>query len=166
MNDLTTSRPLREIAEDLAEILQADEWTDGQVEALDRLTLTLEAKAGNIAEVIRRCEARADEINAEIDRLTAWKRSLDGKADWLKRYLLAAMKQVDRTEIETASFRLRIQKNPPAATATDDTLTPPKYLLIIPETVRPDKRQILDALKRGEPVTGWSLSQGERLVIR
>jgi len=58
MNNLTT-RPLYEIAGEIETILAADEWNDEQIEALDRLTLTLEAKAGNIAALIHHAEASA-----------------------------------------------------------------------------------------------------------
>ncbi len=160
------TKPLYAIAGEIETILAADDWTDEQIEALDSLTLSLEAKAGNIAALIRHAEARADEIGAEIERLTNWRRSIEGKADWLKRYLLTAMRAAERTEIETPAFRLRLQKNPPAAVATDESLTPARYVLTVPESHRPDKKAILQALKDGGIVSGWELRQGERLVIR
>lgn len=166
MNNLTT-RPLYAIAGEIESILAADDWTDEQIEALDRLTLTLEAKAGNIAALIHHAEARADEIGAEVERLTNWRRSIEAKADWLKRYLTSAMKAADRTEIETPAFRLRLQKNPAAAVQTDEGAeTPARYMVTVPETKRPDKKAIADALKKGEAVPGWELRQGERLVLR
>lgn len=161
-----TTRPLYAIAGEIEAILAADEWNDEQIEALDRLTLSLEAKAGNIAALIRHAEARADEIGSEIERLTNWRRSIEAKADWLKRYLTNAMRAAERTEIETPAFRLRLQKNPPAAAATDESLTPARYVLTIPESHRPDKRAILEALKGGGSVPGWEIKQGERLVVK
>ena len=166
MNNLTT-QPLYEIAGEIETILAADEWTDEQIEALDRLTLSLESKAGNIAALIRHAEARADEIGAEVERLTNWRRSIESKADWLKRYLTSAMKAAERTEIETPAFRLRLQKNPAAAVQTDERAeTPARFMVIVPETKRPDKKAIADAIKNGEAVPGWELRQGERLVLR
>ena len=166
MNEMM-HKPLYAIAGEIEAILAADEWNDEQVEALDRLTLSLEAKAGSVAALIRHAEARADEIGAEVERLTNWRRSIEAKADWLKRYLTSAMKAAERTEIETPAFRLRLQKNPAAAVQTDEGAeTPPRFMVIVPETKRPDKKAIADALKKGEAVPGWELRQGERLVLR
>lgn len=161
-----TTPTLYSIADGIRDILTADEWTDEQSEELDRLTLCLEAKAHSIASLIQHAEARADEIGTEIERLATWKRGIERKTDWLKGYLLNAMKAAERSEIETTSFRLRLQKNPPAAVATDESQTPARYVVTIPESHRPDKKAILAALKDGEIVSGWRLSQGERLVIR
>lgn len=162
-----TTTTLYSIADGIREILTADEWTAEQGEELDRLTLCLEAKAHSIAALIQHAEARADEIGAEIERLTDWKRGMEKKAGWLKGYLLNAMKDAERSEIETTSFRLRLQKNPPSAIPTgDEAETPARFMVIIPETKRPDKKAIVDALKKGEAVPGWELRQGERLVIR
>ena len=166
MNNLTT-QPLYEIAGEIETILAADDWNDEQLEALDRLTFSLEAKAGNIAALIRHAEARADEIGAEVERLTNWRRSIEGKADWLRGYVVNAMRAAGRDQIETGAFRLKIQKNPAAAVQTaEGAETPARFMVNVPETKRPDKKAIADALKQGEAVPGWELRQGERLVLR
>lgn len=159
--------PLYAIAEEIRSILAAEEWTDEQVQAMDDLTISMEAKAGSIAALVRRSEARVDEIAAEIERLTNWKKSIENKADWLKGYLLNAMKAAERTEIETPTFRVKLQNNPAAAVQTcTDEETPARFVVIVPATTRPDKKAIADALKSGESVPGWELKWGQRLVIK
>ncbi|MDY0268320.1 siphovirus Gp157 family protein [Trichloromonas sp.] len=83
-----------------------------------------------------------------------------------RRFLETALRAAGRDSLETSRFRLRLQKNPPAAIPTDESQTPAHFVVTIPESHRPDKKAILTALKGGELVAGWRLSQGERLVIR
>lgn len=158
--------PLYEIAAGIQEILAADDWTDDHIDALDGLTMALEHKAEGIASLVRATEAKAAEIGAEIERLSAWRKSCDGKATWMKQYLLNAMQAAQRSELETPHYRLRIQKNPPAAIETISGMTPARYLVVIPETSRPDKKAIADDLKKGEAIPGWELRQTERLVLK
>ncbi|MDY0270184.1 siphovirus Gp157 family protein [Trichloromonas sp.] len=160
-------RPLYRIADELCQVLNGpDEWDDDTLAKLDGLTLQLSRKADDIAALITHFEQRAEQCDAEIKRLSDWKRSVEGRAAWLRNYLESALRAAGRDSLETSRFRLKIQKNPPAAVATDESATPPRFVLTIPESHRPDKKAILQALKEGELVPGWRLSQAERLVIR
>lgn len=161
MNELK----LYEIADSIRAILNAEEWTDETVSALEQCELSLTEKVGSIAEIIRQAEASAEICKAEEKRIAAIRKAREGKSEWLKNYLLSALQQADREEIAIGTRTVRLRKNPHAVCVDDESAIPAKYYTIIPETKQLDKSRLAADLKSGE-VPGAHLTQGVRVEIK
>jgi len=156
---------LYEIATGIKEALSREEWTEEVEAELDRLSLALEAKAGNLAAVVEEAESFAERCKKEEARIAAMRKQAENRADWLRGYLYRAMKAAERSELTYGVHSFKIQKNPPRAVADSEEATPSKYVTIV-QTTKIDKAGILKDLKEGATVDGWHIESGERLVIK
>lgn len=161
-----TDMKLYEIAKELREVLDcSEEWTDETCERVEALSLSLEVKADNICALATNLDATIDGIQKEIDRLMAYKEDRKRRKEWLVKYLKNCMEVAQRTEIEMGLRTVKIQKNPPHPVVDDEESIPPQFYVVVPQTIRLDKRELCAALKKG-PVDGAHLEQGTRLVIK
>jgi hypothetical protein len=156
---------LYKIGEEIGKILESEEWGDDQEKALAELEMALEVKADNIVGFCAKLESFSTMCKAEEERIAAKRKAVESRAASLRKYLLANMKAVGRSEIQTGTHTLKIQKNPPAVKIDDEAAIPARYWLIIPETKQIDKNAIKADLKNG-PVEGAHMEQGERLVVK
>lgn len=156
------SENLYELSTELARIHDelvdsGGELTDELEKRLDESGLAFTAKVENIVRWTRNLSTRSAAIKAEIDRLTALKKSADNLEKRLKAYVQMCMEMAGKEKVEYDLFTVRLQKNPPSAEVMDEGATPAKFLTIIPEQKVPDRKAILEALKGGEKVKGWQL---------
>ena len=83
---------LYEITEQLRQLMAMDDVPPEQLQdTLDMVNDEFEAKAENIAMLIREMVLDAEGYKAEIDRLSDRKKSLDNKVESLKDYLRVNM---------------------------------------------------------------------------
>lgn len=134
--------------------------------ALSVIETEIQAKAQNVAHIIRQMDADAEAIKAEEKRLADRKRAIENRIRWLKDYLKDQMEMTNTDKIKTATMTISIQNNPPSVSIVDDKAIPAKFLTIIPEQYVPDKKAISAAIKGGEDVPGAELVQGKSLRIR
>lgn len=134
--------------------------------ALSVIETEIQAKAQNVAHIIRQMDADAEAIKAEEKRLADRKRAIENRIRWLKDYLKDQMEMTNTDKIKTATMTISIQNNPPSVSIVDDKAIPAKFLTIIPEQYVPDKKAISAAIKGGEDVPGAELTQGKSLRIR
>jgi hypothetical protein len=156
------------------QLLQAqDALTNSE---LDEQTIadTLEGLQGEVAvkmegciAIARNLESSAEQIKAAEQQMAARRKTLEGRAEWLKGYVKTAMERSGITKIECPYFRATIAKNPPSV-VVDAFAEIPKGYLRFPDPPPPsaDKKLIGEALKRGEAVPGAHLEQGTRLDIK
>jgi hypothetical protein len=102
---------------------------------------------------------------AEEERIAAKRKSVENRAASLREYLLANMQAVGRSEIQTGTHALKIQKNPPAVKIDDEAAIPARYWVVIPESKQIDKKALGVDLKKGD-VPGAHIEQSERLVVK
>lgn len=144
-----------------------DELPDQDVlNALTTIEGQVEAKAGNIVNLIKSLEWETEAIKAEEKRLALRRKSRENTIDRVKEYLQETMTQMGIDKIKTPTRTISIQNNPPAVQIIDEDAIPGKFLILIPEHYIADKKAIAAALKVGEEVKGAELSAGKSLRIR
>ena len=162
---------LRDLAEErlaLDDLLAMDEGEETpEAEALAmELAAQMVRKADAFGSYVREREATAAAIADEINRLTVRRKAITHATERLMRYAQMALEVMDRPRIEGTLFTLALQKNPPAVMIDPDTVLPPEYVRVVPESRAPDKTAIRDALKRGDSVPGCRLESTTTLRIK
>ena len=100
---------LYEITEQLRELMAMDDVPHEQLQDTpDMVNDEFEAKAENIAMLIREMVLDAEGYKAEIDRLSDRKKSLDNKIESLKDYLRVNMQAADITKIKGKLFTISL----------------------------------------------------------
>lgn len=162
---------LYEISEEfqrLYEMADEMELTEEDIkDTVEGLEYELEEKADAYAVVIRSLDGDSASLKAEIDRLTARKRTIDNNIKRMKQSLETAMKAADRPKIKTKLFSFGIQKNPPAVKIDNPEAIPAEYL--IPQEPKVDNaaiKKMLKGLEENEFCPWAHLEQTEGLRIR
>jgi hypothetical protein len=136
-------------------------------DTLESLSGELEEKAVNVALFVRNLEATAESIKAAEKQMADRRKSLESKAESIRRYLKDNMQRTGISKIECPYFALTIKKNPPSVVIDDASLLPVDYMVTPPPPpAAPDKKLIAQAIKDGYEVPGAHLEQGERLEIK
>ncbi len=160
------------LAEAYREAMALLEETDGEitpeVEAvLDAAGDALVDKVDAVAAMVRMHEADAERFGEE-ERFFARKRAAaEGRARWLKSYLLACLETAGEKKVKGERFSVTVQASAPSVVLADD-VTPES----LPERFRrvkveADKKAIGDALKSGEALDGIArLHTGTHVRIR
>lgn len=133
-------------------------------EALKSVEEDINAKAENLAKIIKQIDGDVTTIKAEIDRLTTKKKTLENKKDSIKAYLEEQLGIAGIDKVKTPLFTVAMQNNPPSLEVVNESLIP-KMFYIVPDPVL-DKTAVKDLLKRGEEIPGVRLVQGRSLRIR
>lgn len=161
---------LYEINAAIADILHAVAEAEGEITldqeaALDALTMSLEAKAENIALWIRETLAKADAVKAEEARLRARRTALENAAERAKQYLHDTMRMTGRERIDAELATITVTNNSRPTVDVDPDVTLPEWATRV--TVSPDKAALLKAHLDGAPVpAGVTISTGTHLRIR
>lgn len=149
----------------LQELLENDDIPKTMItEALDNVGEELEAKAENIAKLIKTLEVDITGYKAEELRLSNKRKSLENRVKSLKEYLDNAMKVTGKTKFKGQLFSFSIQKNPPSVNVFDEKLIPEEYF--IPQEPTLDKKRLLTDIKNGAKIPGAEIKQTESLRIR
>jgi hypothetical protein len=157
---------LYEITEDIATILQAEEWTEEAETRLESLGLALEKKAENIVHFVAELEMFNGAAKAEEKRLAERRRASENRIKHLKDYMQRCLNHAERTEVEAGTYKVKLQKNPARVVVDAEENIPPRFFTIIPETKQLDRKAVAEALKKGEVIVGAHLEQGMSLRIR
>lgn len=151
---------------DLAE--DPDIPEEALADSLEALGMDIEDKADGYAKVIAQLNADASALKAEIDRLTARKRTIERNVDRMKDSLKTAMILTGKTKFKTDLFSFGIQKNPPKVVIDDPSRIYPEYL--IEQDPKVDTMAIRNALKDDAEAPLWEgiahLEQTEGVRIR
>ena len=125
----------------------------------------LEHRADSYAIVIKNLEAKAGMIKAEEKRLSDRRRSIENNIKNMKSRLEESMILQDKKKFKTDKFSFGIQKNPMSVKIIDENSISEDYKEIV-ETVKVDKKAILEAYKQGQEIKGVEVNQTESLRIR
>ena len=162
---------LYQLTDDYMELLELAEDPDTDPQAfadtLECIEGAIEDKADGYAMVIRQIMADVAGLKAEIDRLTARKRTGENAIERMKEALQYAMQTTGKTKFKTQLFSFGIRKNPASVVIDAANVRDfPEQYVIESEPVL-DKKALKDALKAGEDMTGLChLEQSESLSIR
>lgn len=133
--------------------------------ALDSITDNVRIKTENIAKLIKSVEGNMEVIREEEKRLAAKRRALGNKVESLKDYMENEMRGMNLDRVDGDLFTIAIQKNPPSVNFSDEDLIPEEFKEEV-VTVKISKKEIAEAIKRGEEVPGAEMVQKESLRIR
>lgn len=130
--------------DEIAELIENDEEVSFE-KALMAIGLqdSIKAKAVNTAKYVKNLNGSIDAIDAEIKRLTARKKTIEKRADWLKGLIMFAMNTAKVTKIDDDILPLRIQENSQwVVNVTDPDALPAKYKSVVKIT-KVDKKLLL-----------------------
>lgn len=130
------------------------------------ITDEIAIKAQGIEMVARTMEMHSPAIEAEIERLTALKKSREKTAASLREYLKTNMIAAGISKLESPLFKVSLRDNPPAVDVFEPGLIPVEFMTQ-PETPppSPNKTAIKEAIKAGKDVPGARLTKTQRLVV-
>lgn len=129
-------------------------------ELLDNLNEQLNIKRENIALYIKNLVADIKAIDEEIKNLTARKRSMNNKVDWLKSYLA---NDLQGNKFETAKVVVSFRKSK-SVEINPDAEIPNKFL--IQQQPKPDKAGLKKAIQSGEVINGVSIVEKSNISIK
>lgn len=162
---------LYEIREDLEETLdlltevgEDNLAQENCQEMLDFLKEELKAKSGNILKYVRNLESEKLIIKEEIERLEKLKKGKESKVEFLKKYLIQTMLELDEKKIETdlGSYGIRAKSR---VEILDMNSLPEEFVKTKIERTA-DKIKIGEYLKYNEELPGARVVQGYSLQIR
>lgn len=127
---------------------------------LDSLNMALNEKRENIALYIKNliCDSKA--IDEEIKNLTARKKSINNKIDWLKQYLAS---DLQGNKFETAKVVVSFRKS--KAVEINPNAEIPNEFLIMQEP-KPDKTGLKKAIQAGAVINGVSIVEKSNISIK
>lgn len=145
----------------------ADRIDDGAVvEPLELAAVgdALEQKGAGIVHVLAQLDADEAALKAEMDRLTARRRTLQANRERLREYVKRAMLDHNVTKLRAGTFSISVSEGPEQVVVEDEALLPETYVRVKRE---PNKAAVLDAYRQtGEIVAGCSIQRGWALRIR
>ena len=148
-------------------LLESDFDEQTIADTLEGASGDLAAKSLNVAMFIRNLEASAEAIKQAEKAMSDRRKSIENKAESIRKYLKDNMQRCGITKIESPYFALTIKKNP-SSVVIDDAGAIPSELYVYPDAPAPypDKKAISDQIKAGNVVNGAHLEQAERLEIK
>ena len=147
-------------------LIAEDPDVDPQVlsDTLEGLTGEIEDKADNYARVIKQLDADTVALKAEIDRLSARKKTIENSIDRMKESLKQAMILCGKEKFKTSLFSFTVAKNPEKV-VLDSELIPEEYL--VQQDPKVNKTLLKEDLKAGKDLAGIAhLEQDESLRIK
>ena len=164
------SKPLFALADEyleLAKVLSDEQDMPNTItdEILDAYSGELDAKCWNVAAMVLQFEGEAEMVRTVEKRIVARRKNLEGRADWLRNYLLVNMIRTGINELASPEFVVKVCDNPPKVILDDEDAIPDDYKE--EETVVTIRKDVLRRamLDDGEIIPGCHLEKGKRLKI-
>lgn len=146
---------MSDAARQLQELFEAGEIDE------QTLTDTMESigaseKLESYVYVQKNLEAELAAVSSELDRLDKRWNSLVKHINRLKKAQVEFMQATGQKKANVGTFKLRLTESK-SCEITDESLIPMEYMIEIPASVRPDKKQMLKDMKNGKSIEGASL---------
>lgn len=135
-------------------------------DTLEAMTGDLEVKATNTVMVARNMRTTAAAIKEAEASMSARRKAIEARADYLEKRVFDTMLETGITKIECPYFRLAIQNNPARVDVFDQLQIPQDYMREVPAKFEIDKALIKKAIGDGFEVPGARLVQDQRLAIK
>jgi hypothetical protein len=142
---------------------------------LDNANMTFKEKVERVALKVRGLESEAEAIGDEVARLKARAMARENAAKSLKTYLQRCLEQANETKVTGLLCTVAVQLNPPSLQVPESSDLRELFLAgapgieIVPESLRVNKRDVLDKVKQyGEGIlpADWSVVRTPSLRIR
>lgn len=149
---------------ELAQVLVNESDMPNEIieEILDAQSGDFSEKAWNVAAMVLQFDAEADMVRAAEKRMSARRKTLESRADWLRDYLLVQLIRTGTNELSSAEFVVKVCDNPPRTIIDDEDAIPDDYKE--EETVISIKKaELRSAMLDGEIIPGAHLEKGKRL---
>jgi hypothetical protein len=131
-------------------------------EILDAQSGEFSEKAWNVAAMVLQFDSEADMVRTAEKRMSARRKTLESRADWLRDYLLVQLIRTGTNELSSAEFVVKVCDNPPRTIIDDEDAIPDDYKE--EETVISIKKaELRSAMLDGEIIPGAHLEKGKRL---
>lgn len=146
---------MSDTARQLYELLEAGEIDEQTV--LDTMeSIGASEKLESYVYVQKQIESEIAAFDTEIKRMTDRKHSLEKQIDRLKQAQVDFMLATGQKSAAAGTFKLSVRENK-SVEVVDEAQIPLSYMVEIPASFRPDKKEILKALKDGQQISGCSL---------
>lgn len=106
--------------------------------------------------VQKQLEAEISAFEKEIDRMIDRKAVLENRVKRLKQAQVDFMQATGQKSANAGTFRLSLRRNA-SVNIEDEGIIPMRYMVEIPATMRPDKKQMLADMKDGKTIPGASV---------
>lgn len=121
-------------------------------------------KSSDVVKYHKNREGLIKQIDEEVKRLNAFKKSLKSRQDKFENYIIYCMEKLGKDKIETPNGVIKIT-NSEAVGIVDESKIPSQFIKIKQEFVE-DKVAIKKALKAGDKVPGAILVKRKNLNIK
>tara|TARA_R100000458_G_C8238089_1_gene217872 strand:- start:449 stop:955 length:507 start_codon:yes stop_codon:yes gene_type:complete len=163
---------LYELTKDIKEINDLIE--SGEIEAndaldtLESLDLAVKQKGTDITALLLNEEASIKALKEAEEKIANRRKRKQNKIEWLKQYLLENMEANGIQSLESPEFAVSLVKNPPKVELIEDAekLLHDKYgdrFIRSKTTISVNRKELLEAMKKGEEITGAKIVQSNRL---
>ena len=155
---------LTDIYINILNLIDSGEATEDELKlALNQIEDEIETKAQNIAFVLKEIDSDIEKFKSIEDEFARKRKTLEFNKANLKQYLESNMIATDKKKFKTEYFSFNIQKNAPSLDITSEINIPNEYYITERKL---QKKELLDAIKKGAEIDGVALKQSESLRIR
>jgi hypothetical protein len=162
-------QPLYKLADEYVaiamQLADSDLPDDVIADTLEGASGDIENKAWNTAALILQFSGEAAIIKEAEQRMSARRKSLERRVEWMRDYVLVQLIRTGIGEIDSPEFVIRVQDNPPKVILDDEEAVPNAFKMT--ETVTTiRKAEIRKLLLDGQSVAGAHLESEKRLSIK
>lgn len=153
------------LADKLADTVDEDGVVDmGLLPVVSEAKELVETKAMSIGAVVKQLRMYMTQIDEEVNRLTAMRKTLDGRIDYLIHATSAVLQEcgIDRIESVHTNISFRASEQ----TIIDDESEIPAEYKTTKITTSPDKTKIKSAIKSGTNVPGAHIESKRNIQIK
>ena len=155
-------KTLYELTDEFLHLLNSDEIDTSEVES--RVT-DIKTKLDGYVKVRAELKADAAKFKAEEKRLAGRRKTIENNIARLESAMIDTLEVLDIPKVDTGTFSIRLQDNPPSLVESEGAEPPEQYL--IPQPPKVDRAGIKDAIKAGEKIKGFEVvSTGKSLRIK
>lgn len=162
-------KPLYQISEDYQKIMdmidESGEFNPEQLEMLGQVESDIEKKCESIVYITKNLDHMIEGVQKRICELEKREGKLVKQLSWLKNYLLNNLITLEKQELKTEEFDIKVRENKYALDIHSTDLIEDKYVkTTVNKTI--DKRLIIEDLKKGIEVPGAEFKPTKSVVIR
>lgn len=160
---------LYELAADFASVAAklAESDLDEQTiaDTLESYSAEFDDKVIAIASFIRNLEATAEAIKQAEAAQAERRKSLEKKAENLRKYVLSNLKATGKDRVECPLFKVSVRNNAPSVSIAEGSIIPAEFIKTKTELVT-DKKALKEALEAGQELPGITLVRSNTLSIK
>ena len=155
---------LYELAEQYLELANIEDMDpQALTDTLEGISGEIEKKAEAIVAVRANMDSSISAIDAEVKRLTERKRLIQSREKSMREYLRHNMSTAGIKKIECPLFSITLAAGRDVVEIDDLDSVPDEYV-DVETSIKPDKKRILAALKKGESIDGATLKKSAESV--